>query len=218
MRIMAKQVTNRVSTVKLPNDQQTKTGKETLKELFRVHFPNSKLIYKSYDDGKWQQNLVICECITNRGHWNLAKCVIYQSKIRWALGTFKPFKSVGTHGIVTVLLQQGPEHVVPHLCRIFRACMAYGFIPTAWSQFKETFIPKTRNLNYTKAKAYRPISLSSFLLKSMEKLVDRHIRGSALKKYPLHQNQHAYQIGESTETALHNVATRIENATEHSLT
>jgi hypothetical protein len=31
-----------------------------------------------------------------------------------------------------------------------------------------------------------------------------------LKKYSLHRNQQAYQIGKSTETALHNVVTRIK--------
>jgi hypothetical protein len=78
-----------------------------------------------------------------------------------------------------------------------------------------TFIPKPRKPDYTEAKAYCPISLSSFLLKMMEKLVDRHIRDGALKNYPLHQNQHAYQTGKSTETALHHVVTRIGSATEH---
>jgi hypothetical protein len=53
--------------------------------------------------------------------------------------------------------------------------MAYGFIPTAWKQVKVTFITKPGKLDYTEAKAYRPISLSSFLLKKMEKLVDRGI-------------------------------------------
>jgi hypothetical protein len=48
----------------------------------------------------------------------------------------------------------------------------------------------------------------------MEKLEERNIRDGALKIHPLHRNQHAYQTGKSTETALHNV-TRIENATEH---
>jgi hypothetical protein len=151
-----------------------------------------------------------------RGDWNLARRVINQPKIRWALGTFKPFKSAGTDGIVPVLLQQGAEHVVPHLCRIFRACMAYGFIPTDWRQFKVTFIPMHVKLDYTEAKAYRPISLSSFLLKTMEKLVERHVRDGALKEYPLHRNQHAYQTDKSTETALHNVVilVHIENAIE----
>jgi hypothetical protein len=106
-----KQATKRVSTVKLPNGQQTETGKETLKELFRVHFPNSKMIDDSYDNGQGQQNLGICKRITNRGDWNLARRMINQSKIRWALGTFKPFKSAGTDGIVPVLFKQGAEHV-----------------------------------------------------------------------------------------------------------
>jgi hypothetical protein len=52
-------------------------------------------------------------------------------------------------------------------------------------------------------------------LKTIGKLVDRNIRAGAIKMHPLHRNQHAYQIGKSTETALHNVVTRIENATEH---
>jgi hypothetical protein len=82
-----------------------------------------------------------------------------QSIIRWALSTLKPFKSAGTDGIVPALLQQGAEHIVPHLCRIFRASMAYGFIPTVWRQVKVTFILKPGKLDYTKAKAYHPISL-----------------------------------------------------------
>jgi hypothetical protein len=48
------------------------------------------------------------------------------------------------------------------------------------------FIPKPRKPDYTEAKDYHLISLLSFLLKTMEKLVDRHIRDGALKEYPLH--------------------------------
>jgi hypothetical protein len=92
--------------------------------------------------------------------------------------------------------------------------MAYGFILTAWRQIKVTFIPKPEKMDYTEDKAYRPISLSSFLLKTMEKLVDRHVRDRVLRTHPLHRNQHAYQKGKSTETALHNVVTRIEYAIE----
>jgi hypothetical protein len=214
MKIMAKQATNKVSTIKLPDGQYTQNGKGTLKKLFRVHFSDSKPIDDS-GDGQGQQNLGVCGHITNRGDWNLAKCVINQSKIRWALSTFKPFKSGGTDTTVPALLQQGVVHLVPHFCRIVRACMAYSFIPTARRQVKVTFIPKPGKLDYTEAKAYRPISLSSFLLKTMEKLVDKHIRDGALKIHPLHPNQHAYQLGKSTETAQHNAVTRIENAMQY---
>jgi hypothetical protein len=52
-----------------------------LKELFRVHFPDSTLIDDS-NDGLGQQNLDVCRHRMNRGDWNLARNVINQSKIR----------------------------------------------------------------------------------------------------------------------------------------
>jgi hypothetical protein len=123
--------------------------------------------------------------------------VINQSKISWLLSNFKPFKSARTNEIIPAILQQGAEQLIPELCLIFRASMAYGFIPTARRQVKVTFIPKPGKLDYIEAKAYRPISLS-FLLKTMENLVDRPISEDALRIYPLHRNQHAYQKGKST--------------------
>jgi hypothetical protein len=73
--IMVKQATKRVSTIKLPNGQVTKTGSGTLKKLIRVHFSDSELIDDSYDAGQCQLNLGICRPIMNRGNWNLAKRV-----------------------------------------------------------------------------------------------------------------------------------------------
>jgi hypothetical protein len=99
----------------------------------------------------------------------MVKNVINQSKIKWALGTFIQFKSVGIDEFAPALKQQGVKHLVPCLCCTFRACLAYGFIPMAWRQVRETFIPIPGKSDYTKAKAYRPISLSSFLWKMMEK-------------------------------------------------
>ena len=75
-----------------------------------------------------------------------------------------------------------------------------------------TFIPKLGKPSYTKAKAYRPICLSSFLLKPLERLVDRHIRDDVLGRNPLQINQHAYQSGKSTDTALNSVVSTNEKA------
>jgi hypothetical protein len=55
-----------------------------------------------------------------------------------------------------------------------------------WSQVTVMFIANPRKSDYTEAKAYHPISLLPFLLKTMEKLMDRHIRDGVLKKHPLH--------------------------------
>jgi len=61
-------------------------------------------------------------------------------------------------------------------------------------------------------KSFRPISLTSFLLKTIERLIDRFIRDGTLVRYPLNKNQHAYLAGKSTDTALHNLVGRIERA------
>jgi hypothetical protein len=53
------------------------------------------------------------------------------------------------------------------------------------------------------------------MLKTMEKLVDRHIRDENLGLHPHNRYQFAYQPGRSTETALHHVITHIEEAVEN---
>jgi hypothetical protein len=213
MRIMASQSANRVESIKLLDGRYTQSGKETLRELHRVHFPESAGEEVTLE-GQRKPNLRAFAA--HREDWELSKKVNDQSKIRWAISTLKPFKSAGTDGIVPALLQQEVEHLTTHLCRIFRACLPRGYIPKAWRQVKVTFIPKPGKANYTKAKAYHPISISSFMLKIMEKLVDRHIRDKILGLCPLHRYQFAYQPGKSTETALHHVITHIEEAVENS--
>jgi hypothetical protein len=55
----------------------------------------------------------------------------------------------------------------------------------------------------------------SFILKTLEKLIDRHIRGGVLVEKPVHQNQFAYRAGMSTETALFQVTHRLEKSLNH---
>jgi hypothetical protein len=55
----------------------------------------------------------------------------------------------------------------------------------------------------------------SFILKTLEKLLDRHIRDGVLVSKPLHQKQFAYRAGMSTETALFHVVHRLEKSLNH---
>jgi hypothetical protein len=72
------------------------------------------------------------------------------------------------------------------------------------------FIPKPGKSTYSGPRDYRPISLTSFLLKAMERLVDRYLRDKALILVPLHSNQHAYQARKSVEMALHQLVVWVE--------
>jgi hypothetical protein len=81
-----------------------------------------------------------------------------------------------------------------------------------WHQVKAVFIPKPGRNSYCGPKDFRTISLTSFLLKTLERLVDRFLRDEILALKPLHPNQHAYQGGKSVETALHQLVVRVEKA------
>jgi len=72
------------------------------------------------------------------------------------------------------------------------------------------FIPKPGRNTYSGPRGYRPISLTSFLLKTMERLVDRYLRDEALAIVPLHPDQHACQAGKLVEMAVHQLVVWVE--------
>jgi hypothetical protein len=131
-------------------------------------------------------------------------------RVEWAINTFLSHKSPGMDGIFPALLQQGRRIVIPYLVKIFRACLAMGYVPAICRQVKVVFIPKPWKNLYTGPRDFRPISLTSFLFKTLERLVDRYIRDGVLAVKPLHPNQHAYQAGKSVETAFRQLVVRVE--------
>jgi len=115
-------------------------------------------------------------------------------------------------GIFPALLQEGWEILIPYLIRIFRPCLATGYVPALWHQAKVEFIPTPSRSSYCGPRDFRPIGLTLFLLKTMERMVDRFLRDEILALLSLHPNQHAYQAGKSVETALHQLVVWIEKA------
>ena len=79
-----------------------------------------------------------------------------------------------------------------------------------WRKVKIVFIPKAGKRSSFDAKSYRPISLSSFCLKTQERILDLFIKENVLKTNPLHENQFAYQEDKSTDAALKKLITQIK--------
>jgi hypothetical protein len=144
--------------------------------------------------------------------WQVAAKVITYHRVAWAVDTFALYKIPGVDGIFPALLQEGREVLIPHLVSFFRACLATGYVPRIWHQVKVVFIPKPGRNSYCGPKDFRPISLTSCLLKTMERLVDRFLRDEVLALRPLHPNQHAYQPGKSVDMALHQLVVQVEKA------
>jgi hypothetical protein len=134
---------------------------------------------------------------TKRCDWWVAAEVVTYGKVERAITSFAPYKSPGMEGIFLALLKEGWMIVVPFLVRTSHACLANGYAPDIRHQVKVVFIPKTSRSSYTGPRDCRPIGITSFLLKTMERLVDRFLRDKTLALMPLHPNQQAYQARKS---------------------
>lgn len=188
----------------------TASERETLELLLKTHFPGGEILTEHCPEDSPNYDIPIVRA--KKEDWNLGDRLITKTSLAWAINSFKPYKAAGADGIFPALLKQGLETLSTPLCAIFRASIALGYVPTSWRVGRVVFIPKPGRDTYAKAKSFRPISLTSFLMKTLEKLIDRHIRDEVLRDTPLHRNQHAYQSGKSCELAIHELTNRIENA------
>jgi hypothetical protein len=80
--------------------------------------------------------------------WQVAAKVVTYRTVVWAIDSFALYKSPGKDGIFPALLQEGREVLVPYLVRIFRTCLATGYVPTIWHLVKVVFIPKPGRDSY----------------------------------------------------------------------
>ena len=206
-RVMAKDVSNGIGLLKKHDGSFTETQKETLEYLLQVHFPGSTLDSSSPLSSTTEHRIG-----PNRRTRGRSGVIFDRDKVKWAVASFQPYKAPGGDGIFPALLQNCLETILDPLVCLFRASYNWGYIPLIWRKVRLVFILKQGKRPLELPKSYRPISLTSFLLKTMERLLDLHIRRRLERLTPLHRTQFAYTKGKSTEVALHSLVNRIEGA------
>lgn len=194
-----------ISTVERDDGTFTRGKEETLVVLMEKHFPGCEA-----QVDELVANIIPSEKPRSKKDIAQIMACTELSRIKEAIESFSPFKSPGDDGIFPALFQKAKDVVAPKLQKLFRSSLRLGYIPIAWRGALVTFIPKVGKECYRRPGAYRPISLLSFLLKLLEKLIDKKIRYVDLKDNPLCNTQHAYQAGKSTNTALHSFVTKVE--------
>ena len=90
---------------------------------------------------------------------------------------------------------------------IYKACIYLNFTPTLWKGANVILIPKPGKDDYSKA--FRPISLSEYLLTVLEKMAVWRA-DAKLKSQPIHKYQHGFQRGKSCYSALSNTVNEVE--------
>ena len=147
----------------------------------------------------------------NMGEEELTK-IFNIERLKWAVSEFGSYKAPGADEIFPAILVGAIDFIGDILLEIFKASLRLNYIPTGWRKALVTFIPKPDKADMNSHKSYRPITLSSFLLKTMERLLDFYIkenlRQQGVEIYE--KEQHAYIEGKGTETALHNFRHHVE--------
>ena len=190
-----------VYTLQDERGKDTEPGLETIQLLARTHFPKATadIPQQSYS----ARSGVDAKDLDGMFKW------ISPELTRRALRQFKAKKAPGPDGIRPVIFKYLPPNVIKYLTTIYEACMALGYTPLLWRQCKVIFLPKPGKASYRTPKSFRPISLSNYFLKTMERLVVWRV-DETLPLAPIHKRQHGFTKGMSTESALSAVIDMIE--------
>ena len=191
-----------INTLVKEDGTLTEPGVETISRLTATHFPAAVPgVTPIHHDSTRKIDL---DDVQGRyDDW------INDSLVRKAFKRFKPNKAAGTDGMKPVVFKHLPDNAISFLTLLYKACIALAHTPAAWRRTKVIFLPKPGKTTYDIPKSYRPISLSNYPLKALERLgvwkVDKDI-----EQHPIHPMQHGFTKGKSTESAISNTADYIE--------
>lgn len=208
-KLLAKDPTKGPGILKKQNGAFTSTKVEATQLLLDTHFPGNVSISNSvptHIDKSVDQTFRAA----TPEHTAIDR-ILNKHRAEWAIHSFDKYKSPGYDNIYPAMLQKGWPLISGLVLDIYKASLLLNYIPDMWQRVRVIFIPKPGKEDYTSPKSFRPISLTSVLLKGLERLIDRHIKEEMNVTFQMQNSQHAFQQGKSTETALHELVSQIED-------
>ena len=191
----------RMGTFEKPDGSLTDPGTDTLQHLLDTHCPTATPIqptqYNKY------KSIPKARVTAWTPSW------LTTDKLLLAIKQFQNKKSPGPDGLRPIALKHLPSKCIKLILTLYKASILLAFTPTAWKGCRVIFIPKPGKDNYKLAKAWRPISLTNYILKALERLCGWHM-DDALKNSPIHIQQHGFRTDRNTDTAISTVTDYIE--------
>ena len=190
-----------VNVLQKEDGSSSEPGADTIQALTETHFPNATgLRHITYNN---RRNILTQALEDKYRDW------ITPDLVQKALNGFEKKKSPGPDDIKPLIFEHLPPQFLHCLLIIYKACIHLAYTPRAWKKTKVIFISKPGKDSYNKPKAFRPISLSNYFLKGLERLVGWNM-DRALVHHPIHHKQHGFLTGKSTESAISNTTNYIE--------
>ena len=109
-------------------------------------------------------------------------------------------KASGPDEIPGRLLREGAPWITKPLLHLFNASLNSGKLPSDWT--KANVIPVFKKGNKHSAKNYRPVSLTSLVVKVLERLIQRRIVKFFDDNGKLNTSQHGFRQAHSCQTQL----------------
>lgn len=169
----------------------TESRNETIEEVLRFHFPNSGEVQIDTPGLAWDDQEIT--------HVEIER-VIAESKLR---------KTPGLDGIPFEVIREFYYANKNWFKNIFDICYRNGIFPNIWKEAKVILLPK-KGKDSTLCNAYRPICLLPCWGKLYDKLIKNRLVYHLEEQELIHKNQFGFRKGRSTEDALRNIVTRIE--------
>ena len=201
MKLAQRNDSHEINVLKRTDGSYTDPGRETIDMLTDTHFPAATNVkHVTYNNRK---NLATEDIQNKYTAW------INEQLLQRALLGFEKKKSPGPDGIKPLIFEHLTQKFISALTTVYKSAIHLAYTPKLWKQTKVIFISKPGKESYQNAKSFRPISLSNYLLKGLERLVGWEM-DKALLSNPLHHKQHGFLTGKSTESAISNTTNYIE--------
>ena len=196
--------TVQISNVLRPDGKFTESAGKTINCLLDILAPGSREVRCSKTADEPNKNTVSITDV------EIVNSICSLEKMEKAINEFQPFKAPGPDGIYPVLPQKGWNSIKNIYQTIFLTRLKYSYVPKAWKEGSGIFIPKPGKENYHEVKSFRMITLTSFQLKWLERLILYHLNDDSNLQARLSAFQYGFRAGVSTETALHEFVRRIK--------
>ena len=134
------------------------------------------------------------------------------SRLDRAINVLNANKAPGPDGIRNSMLIHAWPWIRAPLRNLMYHSLALNATPRTWHEANGCITGKPFKTDYTEHKSFRVISLTACCQKLLERLVLWHLEEDVGIPAYLTKNQHGFRKGASTESALHNLIRRIEDA------
>ncbi len=168
--------------MQLPNGDLTRTPGKAQDIFQQSHFPGART--------KRRPERSSNKSGANSADWHMARNMVTEDRVRRAVNSFMSYKAPGLDGIYPICLQKGLDQIIKYLIKIYKGSIAMGYTKTMEGCQRGSHTETRQGTQL--GEILSPHKPSSFMLKTLERIMGRFLREGTLTRHPLQESQHAY--------------------------